>query len=243
MLAKLRNRLTYANVGVTIALVLGTTGIGIAAIPGSGGLINACYEKRSGSIRVVDERKKCRRGERKLSWNQRGVPGERGAPGESGAPGQPGAQGERGPEGPPNPNASNSDRLDNLDSSDFMRSNAAAGGDLTGSYPSPQVGPDAIESAEVRDSSLRLTDIAQVHHIDQADFDPVSPWSCSFRNFFTVGAQVGDNVLVFAPDTLPVGLMVQGMRITTNAIQWRICNVTGAEIDPPALAYRFVVLR
>jgi hypothetical protein len=99
------------------------------------------------------------RGEQGLQGLQ-GLQGPPGPPGEPGAPGQPGAPGERGPEGPPNPNAINSDKLDNLDSTDFLRSNASAGGDLAGAYPNPSIAPNAVGSAEVLFNSLLGDDIA-----------------------------------------------------------------------------------
>jgi hypothetical protein len=57
------------------------------------------------------------------------------------------------------PSAGNADQLDNLNSTDFLRANASAGGDLTGSYPDPLVAPNAVAGAEVADNSLRGTDI------------------------------------------------------------------------------------
>jgi hypothetical protein len=55
--------------------------------------------------------------------------------------------------------ASDAELFDGLDSNIFVTANTAAGGDLTGTYPSPAVGPDAIGSAEVQPNSLTGADI------------------------------------------------------------------------------------
>jgi hypothetical protein len=90
---KLRSRLSYAIVGVTLAVVLGASGFAIASIPGHGGIIHACYQKHSGGLRVIDRSKRgfagtCRKSEKSLTWNQ------------TGPPGIPGPQGSPGPQGP-----------------------------------------------------------------------------------------------------------------------------------------------
>jgi hypothetical protein len=92
----LRKRLNYANVGVTIALILAVSGFAIASIPSSGGVIRACYAKKTGALRVIDTAKKgpagkCAKGERKLSFNQRGPTGLPGTPGANGVNGVNGA--------------------------------------------------------------------------------------------------------------------------------------------------------
>jgi hypothetical protein len=69
----------------------------MAAIPNSKGVIKTCYAKNGGALRVSGSGK-CRHGERKLAFNQRGPPGvpgvgQPGQPGTPGTPGQPGAAG------------------------------------------------------------------------------------------------------------------------------------------------------
>ena len=77
-----------------VALIVALAGVGVAAIPSSDGTITGCFASKTGALRVVDEKKKCRRGEKRIAWNQRGQPG---TPGEQGPAGPQGAQGVQGP--------------------------------------------------------------------------------------------------------------------------------------------------
>ena len=96
----LRSRLTYANVISTIALFLALGGGAYAVtgsesdppqadsaqIPTRGGTIIGCYNRRTGSVRVVSSSRRCRRGrERVLRWAQRGRQGQPGAPADTSA--------------------------------------------------------------------------------------------------------------------------------------------------------------
>src|SRR3954451_10722004 len=69
-------------------------------------------------------------------------PGPQGPKGDTGAPG---AQGQQGAQGPPG--------------SDAQFNGAAAGGSLTGSFPNPSIGPDAVGSEQVAINSLSGADI------------------------------------------------------------------------------------
>ena len=94
-----RARITLAG------LLLGATlagGLALAAIPGSGGVINGCYrtstDDQKGQLRVVEDAASCRNNELAIQWNQQG---ENGAAGAQGPKGDPGAKGDPGPKGDP----------------------------------------------------------------------------------------------------------------------------------------------
>jgi hypothetical protein len=112
----MKSNLVAAAVGALVATVL-AGGIAWAAIPGDGGVIQGCYLKIGGILRVVDTAKgqRCTALEVPLSWNQTGQPGPQGLPGaagqqgpqgekgDNGDPGAQGPQGERGPQGEQGP--------------------------------------------------------------------------------------------------------------------------------------------
>jgi hypothetical protein len=69
-------------------------GLAWAAIPGAGGVINGCYHRSEGMLRVIDStRQGCRDSEVPIAWNQtgpQGPHGDEGSPGTDGAPGKDG---------------------------------------------------------------------------------------------------------------------------------------------------------
>src|SRR5690349_16429362 len=80
-------RPSYANVVATLALVAAVGGTTLAATSGSSKTISVCIKKsgaHKGTVRVAT---KCRRTERKLSWNKAGRVGPAGPAGAAGAAG------------------------------------------------------------------------------------------------------------------------------------------------------------
>ena len=99
-LARRSVRLPVA-VGFFAILTL-SAGMVYAAIPNSAtGVINGCFEKHTGLLRVIDVEagKSCTRWETAISWSQRGPQGEPGPQGETGAQGLQGENGEAGADG------------------------------------------------------------------------------------------------------------------------------------------------
>jgi collagen triple helix repeat protein len=95
-----RQRLPAPLLAITVfGLVVG--GMSLAAKqPSSSSRITACYSKKSGALRVVKQGKRCRKGERKLTWTKSGARGSRGIRGERGSEGERGPQGAAGAAGP-----------------------------------------------------------------------------------------------------------------------------------------------
>jgi len=83
---------------VALALVaIGGVALAEGAIPGPGGVINACRNVEGGRLRVVPSGTACRTYERPLRWNARGPIGPAGAAGPLGPVGPQGPQGDPGP--------------------------------------------------------------------------------------------------------------------------------------------------
>jgi hypothetical protein len=100
MLNTLRRRSLRLLLLAGAALVT-TAGVAFATIPGSTGVINGCYEKRLGILRVIDTEagKTCTQYETPISWNEKGVKGDAGPQGIQGIPGPKGDKGDPGNDG------------------------------------------------------------------------------------------------------------------------------------------------
>ena len=194
----LGRHLTYANVTATIAVVLAAGGGAFAVAQSGGGTtsntITACVKRsgpKAGTARFVN---RCRSNERRVTWSRQGpqgVAGTSGTPGAPGVTGAPGAPGTSGPPGAPNPDAT---LLDGLDSTDFLRSNANAGGDLGGPFAALQIGEEAVGTDEIEDDSIGTNDVApnalSGQDIDETSFDDLNAGSTDFVSFEVIDASV-----------------------------------------------------
>jgi hypothetical protein len=113
---RLRGTLTYANVLATAAIfiALGGGAYAVTALPSKTGVVYACAKKKGGSLRLIAKSKRCKKSERKVSWNSRGVQGANGAagaPGAAGSQGVPGAAGSAGATGATGPSAATPENL------------------------------------------------------------------------------------------------------------------------------------
>jgi hypothetical protein len=108
MLATFRRHVTYANVASTLALVgfVAAGAFATAAVISNDGTINGCYDKKNGDLEVR-KGKKCGKGEKKISWNEKGEKGAKGNEGERGPQGVQGVAGPQGATGPAGANGTN----------------------------------------------------------------------------------------------------------------------------------------
>jgi hypothetical protein len=89
----------------TGAAVFGVVSAVQAAIPDASGVINGCYQKNVGNLRVIDAGagQNCRPSEIAIRWSQTGPQGPQGPAGPPGPKGDTGATGPAGPQGPAGP--------------------------------------------------------------------------------------------------------------------------------------------
>lgn len=97
----MRGRALYLVIGAISVAV--AAGIATAGIPSPGGVIDACYERQSGQLRVYDVEddvpRGCRSSETPIQWSQMGPSGPSGATGPTGPTGPPGPSGADGAPG------------------------------------------------------------------------------------------------------------------------------------------------
>jgi Collagen triple helix repeat (20 copies) len=98
-------RTSCLGAAVTVGMACGMTAGAQAAIPGSDGVISACYLKLGGALRVIDSaHQHCASPfEAALNWNVQGPIGPQGPQGNVGPRGPAGAKGDTGPLGPAGP--------------------------------------------------------------------------------------------------------------------------------------------
>ena len=136
---RLARRLTAA----TAVLALTVTPAALASADNSGRAVTASASGVKSQLKALKQLKKQVRALRRqvnALARQPGPQGPQGAEGRQGAQGPPGAEGPQGPQGP---------------------FDGPAGGDLTGNFPNPLIGQDAVGSAEIADEAVTIDDIGR----------------------------------------------------------------------------------
>jgi hypothetical protein len=137
-------------------------------------------------------------------------------------------RGEQGPQGPPG-----------------TIEGVAAGGDLTGTYPSPTLTADSVSGGEIADASLRLADTAVLSGQARVDPPQIKAHACVSLSSAVGGLKPYDRTLVLPTSNLPPGLFVTQV-FNTNAagkILFRVCNATAKPLDAPLGGWAYVVWR
>ncbi len=81
---------------IALAVMAGAAAISAATDGTTGATIHGCQNLRHGLVRIVPDASACKRSEKALQWNDRGLQGD---PGAAGPKGDPGPKGETGPAG------------------------------------------------------------------------------------------------------------------------------------------------
>jgi hypothetical protein len=121
----------------------------------------------------------------------------------------------------------------------------AAGGDLTGAYPAPEIGAGTVTGAEIEDGSLLLADTTVTSGQVRTDAPSVPAHTCLSLKATVAGVKPHDRTLVLPTQNLPAGPFVTQVFNTNapNRVLFRVCNATAKALDPPLGARAFLVWR
>ncbi len=138
----------------------------------------------------------------------------------------------------------NADQLDGFDSTVFMQNGQFAAGDLTGTYPAPQVTGNAISSLEIQDSSLRMGDISAESGPVTLNPPSVPGQSCVLVSASVTGVAPNDVALVFPSTSLDASLTIQPViQDSVNTLSFRLCNESSSAVDDGSEFFNFMLFR
>ena len=223
-MGRVGQHLSYANVAATLALVFAMSGGAIAATGGfaaASSAIKACVG--SDGVLKVQKGKRCKRGQRAVSWNQHGPAGAKGATGATGPSGLAGLNGAPVPSAATAQTANNALALGGIPASGFTRSDCAS---TTG-----QIKGFALVQAEQPQTGPMFTPVSPSYNCSGAEVgvDQVEPETGIYLVRFAGNpAEIATATGIGRPGNIPVTVSVE----LVQPGEWFVYTAAGSTIRP-----------
>jgi len=136
----------------------------------------------------------------------------------------------------------NANALGGVVASGYLKSGAAAGGGLAGTYPNPTLAANSVGASQVADGSLNARDAASVTGSFVLNPGSIAANSCTTEFPTPPGVLTTDVIVVTPPNQMasyPVSVFAIGPA-SNNFIRLRFCNVSAAASDPASMTFQFV---
>jgi hypothetical protein len=115
-----------------------------------------------------------------------------------------------------------------LTGSDILNESLGASDLAPSSVTGSRIAPSTVTTSDIANRTVNMDDIDGADRSGAISVNPIANGRCVTITGNVTGAQPGDVAVLTTNGSIPNGMTIQAQRALTNAVEIKVCNLTGA---------------